>query len=225
MTSQIELPLDNVRSENPSWLLRHPKHALERLPKLLHEQCPATKAYRQHAHSSSSNKLQLLSLQLLDTPPSFVAAAAAGGAGSSLHEPHTEAHAQSDAEDDKDDDYQADPLQLAPVARLLVRNVELLVAVLKVHYRVIDLLLSCLDGGVLLNDDRVEVLDQDHQLVDGSLDFEELVVACADVSKHGVGLAGAIASELQEGAQMSAYDSSFDLVNRTKVMRPRQTYS
>lgn len=90
---------------------------------------------------------------------------------------------------------------------MLDADLDLLVALLQVLGRLLRLFLGPDDGGLLLDDEGVEVLEEAGQFRDGLLDLEELVVACADGAQDGGCLAGSVGSELWEGGLMSAWFS------------------
>lgn len=139
--------------------------------------------------------------KLLEHPPDLggVATTTATRRGTSglLDETDAESDTQGDAEDDQDDDANADPLELAPPASVLVGDVDLLVAFFHVLHGVLGLLLGALDKGFLLDDHGVEVLHQFRKLRDGPLDVQELVVSGAHVAEDCRGLAGAVGPELR----------------------------
>ncbi|KUI58520.1 hypothetical protein VP1G_11063 [Cytospora mali] len=101
--------------------------------------------------------------------------------GSLVGEVDAQAHAEGDGQDDDEDDEGAPPLELAGAPGVLDAHVHLLVALLQVLVRLLRLLLGALDDGLLLHDERVQVLEEPRELHDGLLDLQELVVAGADL--------------------------------------------
>lgn len=109
--------------------------------------------------------------------------------GGLVGEVNAQTHSEGDGQDDDEDDEGAPPLELAGAPGVLDAHVHLLVALLQVLIRLLRLLLGALHHGLLLHDERVQVLEEPSELRDGLLDLKEFVVPGADVAEHGRGLA------------------------------------
>jgi hypothetical protein len=100
-----------------------------------------------------------------------------------LRKTNTQADAERNGQDDEHDDEEAPPLELSAVGGVLLCLLDLLVALLDVLNGVDGVVLRGLDDGVLLLDQRGELLVQDGEIGQGLLDALELVVAGADIAQ------------------------------------------
>ena len=107
-----------------------------------------------------------------------------------------EVHTQTDTERNGDDDehahQEAVPLELAAVAGVLDALVNLLDALVHVVIDLFRLLDHVGDYFALLNDERVEVLEELGELLHRLLDAEKFLVAGLDVAENGLGGANAV---------------------------------
>jgi hypothetical protein len=100
-----------------------------------------------------------------------------------LRKTDTQTDTECDGKDDEHDDEQTPPLELPAVGGVLLCLLDLLVTLLDVLDGVDSVVLRGLDDGVLLLDQRCELLVQDGELGQGLLDALELVVTGADVAE------------------------------------------
>lgn len=100
----------------------------------------------------------------------------------------TQANPKTNDQEDEENNEGAPPLEAAAAAGVFYSLGHLLVAFVQVGVGLFRLLLGALDDGALLDDKRLEVLEETGQLDDALLDLLELVVPRAYITQDGGGL-------------------------------------